>query len=520
MPKAKPTAAPARSSARSMLSVNALVLGSVAIGFVSSVAIAALFGLTRRLDAYYAALMVPNLFVTLCIDYLGKNFLPVFARAKAVSAETASEVTSCVVTVVGLLSAGIALALCLASEQVFSVLLPGFDSADLGLVSRYFWILAPAMALTAVTSFHEYVCQHDEQFTRIAAITAAQPVINLIAIAGAGPFIGEYALPIGYTAGQVVTFILMAHYARYRYRPRIKVRREWERPIFTNSAIVMGSGLLVRTRILIANFLASLIGDGVIAALSFGYRLIEPLERTMFSGVRRLMFSRTARLVVQNNPRELARLYRLALNASFLLLTPLLWWVVLESELVVGLLFERGAFDATMTALVAITLIGYAPSVTFAGVNSILSNAFYAMSRIAVPALVMPIGTLIYLAVALAAYQPLGILGLALAPTAMHTTLFVILLFLLAKRLPKLDAGSVLGRIAAYVLLGGAALWLPTLLLEPLDLHEYVGAALRLSAGAILYFGVLALVRERTFLDIVSYFRRAHPLLARRPAAS
>jgi putative peptidoglycan lipid II flippase len=385
-------------------------------------------------------------------------------------------------------------------------------------VSRYFWIMAPAMVLTAVTSFHEYVCQHDEQFTRIAAITASQPIVNLIAIAGAGPFIGEYALPIGYTAGQAVTFVLMAYYAHYRYRPRFKVRRDWEWPIFTNTAIVMGSGLLVRTRSLIANFLASLIGDGAIAALNFGYRLIEPLERTTFSGVRRLMFSRTARLVIQDNPNELARLYRLALNASFLLLTPLLWWVVLESELVVGLLFERGAFDATMTALVAVTLIGYAPSVTFAGVNSILSNAFYAMSRVAVPALVMPIGTLIYLVIALAAYQPLGVLGLALAPTAMHTTLFVILLFLLAKRLPKLHAPSVLGRIAAYVLLGGAALWLPKVLLEPLGLHELVEAGLRLAAGALLYFGVLALARERTFLDILAYFRHAHPRLARRPA--
>jgi putative peptidoglycan lipid II flippase len=503
-----------------MLSTNALVLGSVAIGFTSSVLIAALFGLSRRLDAYYAALMVPNLFVTLCLDYLGKNFLPVFARARAQSPETASEVTSSVVTIVGLLAAALAIALCLTSRQVFSVLLPGFDAADLALVSRYFWILAPAIVLTAVTCFHEYVCQHDEQYTRIAAITASQPVINLIAIAGAGPFIGEYALPIGYTAGQAITFLLMTRYARYRYRPRFTVRSEWEKPIFTNTAVVMGSGLLVRTRTLITNFLASLVGDGAIAALNFGYRLIEPLERTTFSGVRRLMFSRTARLVIDDNSREIARLYRLALTASFLLLTPLLWWVVLERDLVIGLLFQRGAFDAAMTALVAITLIGYAPSVTFAGVNSILSNAFYAMSRIAIPALVMPLGTLLYLGVALAAYQPLGVLGLALAPTAMHATVFVILLFLLGREMPQLDAKSVLGRIAAYVALGGAALALPQLLIEPLALPRLVEAGLHLAAGAILYFGALALARERSFLDVVSYFRRAHPLLAERRAVS
>jgi putative peptidoglycan lipid II flippase len=503
-----------------MLSVNGLILGSVAIGFVSSVAIAALFGLTRRLDAYYAALVVPSLFVTLCIDYLGKNFLPVYARARAQSAETASEVTSSVVTIVGLVAAVVAISLCLTSESVFGFILPGFDRADLSLVSSYFWIMAPAMVLTAVTTFHEYVCQHDEQYTRIAAIVASQPVANLVAIVGLGPFLGEYALAIGYTAGQTVTFVLMMRQAHYRYRPRLKVRSEWEKPIFTNSAIVMGSGLFVRTRGLVGNFLASLVGDGAIAALHFGYRLIEPLERTAFSGVRMMMFSRTARLVLEDNSRELVRLYRLGLNASFLLLTPLLWWLVLESELVIGLLFQRGAFDAAMTAVVALTLVGFAPSIMFAGVNSILSNAFYAMGRIAVPALIMPIGTLVYLAIAPAVYQPLGVLGLALAPTAVHVTVFLILLFVLAKHVPNLGPWSVLGRIAGYILLGGVALWLPQLLLDEVNLGEIVEAGVRLFAGVLIYFGVLALARERTFVDAVSYFRRAHPLLAARPAAS
>ena len=205
------------------------------------------------------------------------------------------------------------------------------------------------------------------------------------------------------------------------------------------------------------------------------------------------------------------------MNASFLLLTPLLWWVVLESELVVGLLFERGAFDATMTALVAVTLIGYAPSVMFAGVNSILSNAFYAMSRIAVPALVMPIGTLIYLAVALAVYRPLGILGLALAPTAMHTTLFVILLFLLAKRLPKLDAGSVLGRIAAYISSAARPL-VPEAAARTSSActsSSKPGSASR--SACILYFGVLALARERTFSTSCLTSAARIRLLARGP---
>jgi hypothetical protein len=112
------------------------------------------------------------------------------------------------------------------------------------------------------------------------------------------------------------------------------------------------------------------------------------------------------------------------------------------------------------------------------------------------------------------------VLGLALAPTAVHVTVFLILLFVLAKHVPNLGPWSVLGRIAGYILLGGVALWLPQLLLDEVNLGEIVEAGVRLFAGVLIYFGVLALARERTFVDAVSYFRRAHPLLAARPAAS
>ncbi len=63
--------------------MNALVLASLGIGLLNNVLIAALFGLTRNVDAFYAAMMLPSLFMVLCVDYLGKNFLPVLAQASS-----------------------------------------------------------------------------------------------------------------------------------------------------------------------------------------------------------------------------------------------------------------------------------------------------------------------------------------------------------------------------------------------------------------------------------------------------
>jgi putative peptidoglycan lipid II flippase len=340
-------------------------------------------------------------------------------------------------------------------------------------------------------------------------------VINLAAVLALGPLVGEYALPIGFTVSRVAGFVLLARGASYRYRPRLAIRPEWERKVFVNSAILMGSGLLVRTRGLIGNYLASLLGEGAISALALGYKLVEPLERTTFGGVRMLMYSRTARLAVEENAHEMSRLYRLGVAASFLLVAPLLAWMCIESEFLVRLLFERGAFDMSMTTLVALAIIGFAPSVLLAGINGVLSNAFYALDRVKIPALVMPVGTVVYLLVAPNVYEPWGVLGLALSPSGAYAVVFVLLLYFLDKRLPALRGGNLLLKALGYTALAVAAFGAPKLLLTQVAWHAFAEAAVVLAAGGALYLGVLLALRDATLREIYAYFKRAHPRFAR-----
>src|SRR5690606_17688013 len=137
--------APSGSSSRSVLSTNVLVVAALVIGFANHVAIAALFGLTRRVDAYYAALMLPRLFMNLFLDYLGKNFLPAFARARKQDEKVASQLMSSVVTLVGLAAVVVAVLLAVFGGALFDLLLPGFTDGEVALVHRYFVIMAPTL---------------------------------------------------------------------------------------------------------------------------------------------------------------------------------------------------------------------------------------------------------------------------------------------------------------------------------------------------------------------------------------
>lgn len=499
------------SSARSLVTMNGLVTLTLIVGFASNIAIAALFGLTRRVDAFFAAVVLPSLFQALFVDYLGKNFLPTLARARKESDSLASELTSSIVTIVALVTGAVALGLAVASGPLFDLMLPGFTAEDNALVQRYFLIMAPAMVLMAVTVFHQYVCQYDEKFVRISAVQAAVPAANLGAVLCAGPVIGEYALPAGFVAGHAIVFVLMARGARYRYSFRIRVRRSWEGKIFSNSAILMGSGLFARTGSLITNYFASQLGGGAISALAVALKLTQPLGRTIFTAVRMFMFSRTSRLAADGNAKEIARLHAFGLGGSFLLLAPLLWWIGLNSGIVVETLFLRGDFDRRMAELVSLALIGALPYVLFDGGNGLMSNAFYAMDRISVPALVMPLGTAAYLATAswLAAHY--GVLGMTVGMSLSAATIFAVLLVLLARNLADFSAARTAWHLVRYTALAAICIGLPAIGMSRLDATRLTVAAVSLGLGFSLYVLVPLALRDPLLLAVHQYLRKSLP---------
>jgi putative peptidoglycan lipid II flippase len=493
--------------ARGIVNVNALVVAALALGLLSNVLIAALFGLSHRVDAFFAAAVLPSLFMALCVDYLGKNFLPVLASAKAVSDACASSVTSSIVTMVALLAAGVTAVLVVFSKPLFTALLPGFDAEALELVSRYFMIMAPSIVLMAVNTFHEYVFQYEGRFTYVSLSRAALPAANLVGLLLLAPWLDEYCLPVGYLIGHLSVFALLLRRMPYRYRPQIELRPGFERRVFANSAIVMSTGLLARSKSIVLNYLASLLGGGAIAAVALASKLTEPLERSAFTGIRMLMFSHTVRLAVADDRRGIGALYSRGLRAAFLVMSPLIWWIALNSPTLVQALFLHGEFTPEMAGVVASVLLALVPSVVFLGVNQLLSNAFYAMDRVKVPALVMPFGTLVYMALAVPLSAWLGTQGLAVATTMAAVAVFAALLIAMQRQVPQIGLLRTTGQLAVYGVLGGTAMLGTAAILSRFALTPIAVAAIALPLGSAAYAAALFFGGDRTFRALLELAR-------------
>lgn len=491
------------STARSLLLVNAIVLATMLIGMANNILIASFFGLTRLLDSYYAALVLPELCATLFLDFLGRNFLPAYATVRHADPARAARLASAVITIVGLAAAALVGVMIVLARPLFSALLPGFSPAELDDVVTFFYIVSPAIVLMAISTFNEYVYQHKEQYLRVALYRAAVPGTILAAVILGEQALGEYALAIGFVTGHALLFVLLATNADYRYRPRLTFETGYLPRIFTNSGILVGAGFVGRTRGLITQYFCSLLGAGSLSALTLAHKVTLPLHQSSLLAMRMMVFSKSVKLFVMEEHDRLGELYRLMITFVLLVLTPIAAWVILESRPIVELLFRRGEFTADMSEIVVLATVGIALGIPFAGANETLSNAFYATNRTGIIAAVIPAGTLIYLACAAFATTRLGILGIALSEALAEIAVFIVLTLAFAGQNARFSRALVAVKLIKYGAVASATMYAAVFIVGAWLTEPLLRLPTSLMLGAILYAAALLSLRDRELRSLL-----------------
>jgi putative peptidoglycan lipid II flippase len=438
---------------RVLFKVNIIIGFATLIGLVNNIVIAAFFGLSRSLDAYFAACLIPNLFMTLIIDYLGKNFFPVFSKMINEEYGKASRLTSSVINIVFVVSTMITLLLVVFSRNLFSLILPGFSQAEVVEVAKMFCIMSPVIVLRAVSAFNEYVWQYNEQYSRIALANALPPIVILCVLILGNDIFGIYSLPVGFLLGNTLVFIFLSCGVSYQYHLRINFRGREIKSIFLNSSIMTLSGLITRLRPLIQQYFASRLGAGAISALSLASRLCMPLQQRATTGIRMMVFTRSSKAMAKGDIEEFGNLYRSTLIVLSFFMVPLVFCIGVNADEIVKILFMRGAFDDEMSRLVALALLGSIPSIVFLSATPILLNAFYVLNNIYVPALIGPTAMIIYFLAMWALMDNYGVLGIAASVSIAGAFQFFTLVVILSFKLKTFSFSSIFGKLFLYCFL-------------------------------------------------------------------
>jgi putative peptidoglycan lipid II flippase len=483
------------------------------------------FGVEGPINAFTVAFQVPNLVRALAADMaLSSAFVPVFSELlekdqRARAWRVASTLFWLVLLGLGALTA----IFMLAAPLVMKAFGLGGELEELATgLSR---VLFPLVLLLGLSGVVVGILNSYEEFS----VPALMPVLwNAAIILSLVLFVPRfeseeaklYVYAGGVLAGTVIQVITPVWWLRGkdgRIRALIDLRDPAiKRVLALMLPVTLGIGL-INFNLVVNTFFAARFVDPNLApsAIDAAFR-IYMLPQGMFSvAVATVLFPRLSRLAARADLEGFRDMVSLGLRQIGFLLLPASALGAILAVPITRLLYERGAFGADETDVVAGALAAFSLGLTFNGAMLMLNRAFFSLQSAWIPTWIA-LGNLGMNVVLNAALYRVGVWGIPLATSIVNIAGTVALIAVFRRRIGRMDGRAIAssyGRIAvASAVAAGVAgsVWLLLDLVLGRSLGEQVlsvGGAL--AVGAIVYVAFARLFRVRELETLRSLVRRS-----------
>jgi putative peptidoglycan lipid II flippase len=474
-------------------------------GLLRTIAISYRFGTGPELDAYVAAMRLPDfLFQVVAGGAVASAFIPVLAGylARDDAAGTWRLVSGLMTLAVAVMVPASA-TIWLLAPQVMALVAPEFPPAQQQLAASLARIVLVSPTLFALGTLTTSVLNAHQRFL-LAAL--APTCYNLGIIGGAtllaGP-LGIRGLALGAALGAAAYLAIQLPGlvgCGWRYRPTLGLANPGVRRVGALMAPRTLGLAVAQVNFVVIVALASAM-PGLITALDYAWTLtMLPLgifAMAISTAVFPTLADQTARDEVDEMVATLAR----TLQVILYLTIPASFGLLVLGEPIVRLLLERGEFTAASTALTAKALRLYAIGLLGHAMVEIVTRAFYALHDTRTPVAVAALAMVVNVGLAFLLRALFGREWLALALSAAAMVEATTLLLLARRRLGDLHGRAVsatalrslAGAGALAIVVGPLARWL-----APLAEGGLPGRALEVGVailvGGLVYVATTALL--------------------------
>lgn len=367
------------------------------LGLVREQVMASYFGASGLTDAFLVAYRIPNLLRDLFAEgAFSSAFVPTFVEENNISHEKARKLLWSLFILLGLTTLGLSGLIFVFADQIIVVFAPSFkaDPEKFAVTVNLTKIMSPFLCFVSLAALFMGALNSLKVFF-IPALAPAFFNVTMILSMLLLPsyFISEgvpgiYALGVGvFIGGLVQAFVQIPLIIKKGYGPT-----KPEKIISDKSKKVvklLGPGLLgfaaTQINLLVNTILASGTVVGAVSWLSYAFRLFQlPVGILSVSvGNSNLVhFSQAWKNGEEDKAKEL-------LEGSYflsvlLVLAPMVG-ILVYSEEIVNVIFQRGKFTNDSTIMTAKALVWYGVGLPFYGIYKIFVPTFYAIGRAKIP---------------------------------------------------------------------------------------------------------------------------------------
>jgi putative peptidoglycan lipid II flippase len=491
------------------------------------------FGTQPAMSAFTIAFQVPNLVRSLFADAaIQAAFVPVFTEhIEQGRRREAFRLASTMIFLVALILGALTALFILLAPVVMPLFVPNEQAAVTDLTVTLSQILFPIVVLLGLTGMVVGILNSYDRFGAYAISPFFWNVAIIAVLVALRPaFSAEdeiYAYAIGVLVGTTIQLIIPTwdlrntpFGVRRALTAPFRVNREdWRdsnvrRILLLMLPVTISLGL-INVNLLINSTVGFLVSGEAPAAIDKAFR-IYMLPQGIFSvAIATVLFPTLARYAARADLNGLRSTMANGMRQILLLLVPATAAILVLSEPMTRLVFERGVFDEQSTDLVSEALFWFAFSLPFNGLFLLMTRTFFSLQRPWLPTAISLGNLVITAGGALLLYKPFGVGGIVAATGIATIASVVAEAWVLRGALGRLELGRLLWSgsrivVAAAVLAGVSyGVW------DVLDaeLGRSVGAQIvslgaGLAAGALAYLAAVLALRVPEARQALRVIRR------------
>lgn len=400
--------------------VSGLTLLTNFFGFIRELFIAQFFGISAEADSFFAAFtIISSCFLIFSAGTVHAAFMPGYqnligagSNGKAKWLFRYSFWQLSVLLIIIVLSIG------LGSKQLAAFIVPGFSETQINLTAKLITWLAPTIFFIGTGSLLQSVAHAHQNFVGPASIQLLNNLVIILFLFTIVPVLGVYGLTLGYLGGALFWWIVLIpivkpHFFKGEIIPEKSEYYSTLRSLWPLLFLLVAD----QASALVQKGLVSGLETGNIAALNYAAKL-EGLPVGIFAmAIATVFFPALVDAMSQKDPVALISCFKKGLTGIVLLSLPVTVFLVMNAELVVKILFERGVFDSKATQMTSAPLVLYSIGILFQGLIVYLNRVFFAAKNTILPMIIGIVSALLHVVFCWLAVHVIGYTGIAIGTT-------------------------------------------------------------------------------------------------------
>lgn len=409
---------------RAAATVGGLTMLSRILGFLRDILIAAVLGVGVWADAFFVAFKLPNLFRRLFAEgAFNLAFVPMFAgllktEGPALAKRFAEDALAVLIWAL-LISVIIAE---IAMPWLMRGFAPGFlaDPDKFTLTVELTRLTFPYLLFVSLVSLLAGILNSMDRFAAAAAAPVLLNICLIVTMLGFAEVTATpaHALAWGVTAAGIVQFlwlVLNCHRAGLLPSlPRPRITPQVRQMLLLMMPAALGAGV-AQINVLVDMVIASLLPTGSVSFLYYADRIVQLPLGVIGVALGTALLPALSRHVRAGEEDAARDQQNRGLEFAMLLTIPASVALILVASPVIGVLFERGAFDNVATAATAAALSAYALGLPAFVLIKVLAPNYFARQDTKTPVKIALVALVLNVILNLLLMGPLAHVGIALA---------------------------------------------------------------------------------------------------------